>query len=58
MSINGGGEDSTLLATDDMRAAARRVRAQRRADGEEPRSVRAVDPAAQRRTGRSPSRSR
>jgi chromosome partitioning protein len=49
MSINGGGEDSTLLATDDMRAAARRVRAQG-ADGEEPRSVRAVDPAAQRRT--------
>ena len=53
MSINGGGEDSTLLATDDMRAAARRVRAQAaegREDGEEPRSVRAVDPAAQRRT--------
>jgi chromosome partitioning protein len=53
MSINGGGEDSTLLATDDMRAAARRVRAQGadgREDGEEPRSVRAVDPAAQRRT--------
>jgi chromosome partitioning protein len=52
MSINGGGEDSTLLATDDMRAAARRVRAQGadgREDGEEPRSVRAVDPAAQRR---------
>ena len=53
MSINGGGEDSTLLATDDMRAAARRVRAQGadgREDGEEPRSVRAADPAAQRRT--------
>ena len=52
MSINGGGEDSTLLATDDMRAAARRVRAQGadgREDGEEPRSVSAVDPAAQRR---------
>ena len=52
MSINGGGEDSTLLATDDMRAAARRGRAQGadgREDGEEPRSVRAVDPAAQRR---------
>jgi chromosome partitioning protein len=53
MSISGGGEETTLLATDDMRAAARRVRAQAadaREDGEEPRSVRAVDPAAQRRT--------
>ena len=52
MSINGGGEDSTLLATDDMRAAARRVREEtRRAreDGEEPRPVRAPDPATQRR---------
>ena len=52
MSINGGGEDSTLLATDDMRAAARRVREEtRRAreDGEEPRTVRAPDPATQRR---------
>jgi chromosome partitioning protein len=53
MSTNGGGEESTLLATDDMRAAARRVREQGadgREDGEEPRAVRAVDPAAQRRT--------
>jgi chromosome partitioning protein len=54
MSINGGGEDSTLLATDDMRAAARRGREQSRDaardDGEEPRAVRAVDPAVQRRT--------
>ncbi len=53
MSINGGGEDSTLLATDDMRAAARRVREEARSareDGEEPRTVRAPDPATQRRT--------
>ena len=52
MSISGGGEETTLLATDDMRAAARRVReegAQARDDAEEPRA-RAVDPAAQRRT--------
>jgi len=53
MSINGGGEDSTLLATDDMRAAARRVREEARSardDGEEPRTARAPDPATQRRT--------
>ena len=53
MSINGGGEDSTLLATDDMRAAARRVREEARNardDGEEPRAARAPDPATQRRT--------
>ena len=53
MSINGGGEDSTLLATDDMRAAARRVREEARSardDGEEPRGGRAIDPAVQRRT--------
>jgi chromosome partitioning protein len=53
MSINGGGEDSTLLATDDMRAAARRVREEARNardDGEEPRTARAPDPATQRRT--------
>ena len=53
MSINGGGEDSTLLATDDMRAAARRVREEARSardDGEEPRAARAPDPATQRRT--------
>ena len=52
MSINGGGEDSTLLATDDMRAAARRVREEARNardDGEEPRAARAPDPATQRR---------
>jgi chromosome partitioning protein len=52
MSISGGREETTLLATDDMRAAARRVReegAQARDDAEEPRA-RAVDPAAQRRT--------
>ena len=52
MSINGGGEDSTLLATDDMRAAARRVREEARSardDGEEPRTARAPDPATQRR---------
>ena len=51
MSISGGREETTLLATDDMRAAARRVReegAQARDDAEEPRA-RAVDPAAQRR---------
>jgi len=53
MSISGGGEDSTLLATDDMRAAARRVREEARNardDGEEPRAARAPDPATQRRT--------
>ena len=53
MSISGGGEDSTLLATDDMRAAARRVREEARNardDGEEPRTARAPDPATQRRT--------
>jgi chromosome partitioning protein len=53
MSIKGGGEEITLLATDDMRAAARRVRegvVEPRDDGEEPRTARAVDPAAQRRT--------
>jgi chromosome partitioning protein len=50
MSISGGGEETTLLATDDMRAAARRVRAEGRDDAEEPRAGRAVDPAAQRRT--------
>ena len=50
MSISGGGEETTLLATDDMRAAARRGRAEARDDVEEPRTVRAVDPAAQRRT--------
>jgi chromosome partitioning protein len=53
MSINGGGEDSTLLATDDMRAAARRVREEARNardEGEEPRAARAPDPATQRRT--------
>jgi chromosome partitioning protein len=53
MSINGGAEDSTLLATDDMRAAARRVREEARNardDGEEPRTARAPDPATQRRT--------
>ena len=53
MSINGGGEDSTLLATDDMPAAARRVREEARNardDGEEPRAARAPDPATQRRT--------
>jgi chromosome partitioning protein len=53
MSINGGAEDSTLLATDDMRAAARRVREESRNardDGEEPRGGRAIDPAVQRRT--------
>ena len=52
MSINGGREETTLLATDDMRAAARRGReaGDVRDDGEEARSVRAVDPAAQRRT--------
>src|SRR5262245_11798513 len=53
MSISGGAEETTLLATDDMRAAARRVREearQARDDGEEPRGVRAVDPAVQRRT--------
>ena len=53
MSINGGAEDSTLLATDDMRAAARRVREEARSardDGEEPRAARAPDPATQRRT--------
>jgi len=53
MSINGGGEDSTLLATDDMRAAARRVREEARSardDGEEPRAARAPDPATLRRT--------
>ena len=53
MSIKGGGEDSTLLATDDMRAAARRVREEARSardDGEEPRTARAPDPATQRRT--------
>ena len=53
MSINGGAEDSTLLATDDMRAAARRVREEARNardDGEEPRAARAPDPATQRRT--------
>jgi chromosome partitioning protein len=53
MSINGGGEDSTLVATDDMRAAARRTRdgtaADPREDAEEPRTGRAVDPAAARR---------
>ena len=52
MSIKGGGEDSTLLATDDMRAAARRVREEARNardDGEEPRAARAPDPATQRR---------
>jgi chromosome partitioning protein len=52
MSRSGGREETTLLATDDMRAAARRVReegAQARDDAEEPRA-RAVDPAAQRRT--------
>ncbi len=57
MSINGGGEDSTLLATDDMRAAARRVREEARnarEDGEEPRTVRAPDPATQRRTRATP----
>ena len=57
MSINGGGEDSTLLATDDMRAAARRVREETRnarEDGEEPRTVRAPDPATQRRTRATP----
>jgi len=54
MSISGGAEETTLLATDDMRAAARRVRAEAREaareEGEEPRTVRAVDPAVQRRT--------
>jgi len=53
MSIKGGGEDSTLLATDDMRAAARRVREEARSardDGEEPRAARAPDPATLRRT--------
>ena len=50
MSINGGAEETTLLATDDMRAAVRRVREQAREDGEEPRAVRAVDPAVQRQT--------
>jgi chromosome partitioning protein len=54
MSINGGAEETTLLATDDMRAAARRVREQAREDGEEPRAVRAVDPAVQRRTRTTP----
>ena len=57
MSINGGGEDSTLLATDDMRAAARRVREDARSareDGEEPRTVRAPDPATQRRARATP----
>jgi chromosome partitioning protein len=57
MSISGGGEETTLLATDDMRAAARRVREQTadaRDDGEEPRAVRAVDPAAQRRSRMTP----
>jgi chromosome partitioning protein len=53
MSINGGKEETTLLATDDMRAAARRTRdgsADTRDDAEEPRTTgRAVDPAAQRR---------
>jgi chromosome partitioning protein len=48
MSISGGAEETTLLATDDMRAAARRVRGEAREDGEEPRTVRAVDPAVQR----------
>jgi len=53
MSIKGGAEESTLLATDDMRAAARRGREQTadtREDGEEPRAARSADPAAQRRT--------
>jgi chromosome partitioning protein len=53
MSIKGGAEESTLLATDDMRAAARRGREQTadtREDGEEPRAGRSADPAAQRRT--------
>jgi chromosome partitioning protein len=54
MSIKGGGEETTLLATDDMRAAARRVReqgaAEPRDDVEEPRTGRAADPATQRRT--------
>ncbi len=46
-STMGHGEDTTLLAVDDMRAAARRSRTQ--GDAEEPRpSGRAVDPAAQR----------
>jgi chromosome partitioning protein len=53
MSISSGKEETTLLATDDMRAAARRTRevgADRRDDAEEPRTAgRAVDPAAQRR---------
>ncbi len=56
MSISGGGEETTLLATDDMRAAVRRVRegtAEPREDGEEPRAVRA-DPAAQRRARSTP----
>jgi chromosome partitioning protein len=53
MSISGGAEDSTLLATDDMRAAARRTREgiapDPRDDVEEPRAGRAADPATQRR---------
>jgi chromosome partitioning protein len=53
MSINGGREETTLLATDDMRAAARRTRdgtADTRDDAEEPRVTgRAVDPATARR---------
>ena len=54
MSISGGAEETTLLATDDMRAAARRVRGEAREaareDGEEPRTARAVDPAVQRQS--------
>jgi len=55
MSTKGTGEDSTLLAVDDMRAAARRSRetlpAEARDDVEEPRSSgRAADPATLRQT--------
>src|ERR687897_831490 len=53
MSTSGKGEDTTLLAVDDMRAAARRART----EGHEPRDAedprpggRPVDPAAQRQT--------
>ena len=51
MSTKGGGDDSALLAVDDMRAAARRTRENApRDDSEEPRpSGRAADPATLRR---------
>ncbi|HEV7654402.1 MAG TPA: ParA family protein [Mycobacteriales bacterium] len=58
MSTKGGGEDSALVAVDDMRAAVRRTKRdgnEPRDDVEEPRTTgRAADPATQRRPRHTP----